>query len=82
MNKLINPINNRKIKENGQPYKFFNKEYHYELLNEDDLIIFFEKYSKKENDEKNKIRELLLKKLINNELTINKRNYRELKKIY
>jgi len=47
---------------------------------EDDLELFFKKFPKDKNDLINKRRELILKKLIEDKLIVNKRKYRDLKK--
>ena len=78
-NKLLNPITRNNIKMNDTNYKFFKNEYEYENLVEDDIEIFFKKFTKNENDEVNKKRELLLHKILNDKMTINIRKYRDLK---
>lgn len=80
LNKEINPINSRLLKQKTANYNFFISEYEYHNLNENDLELFFNKYSKNINDKINKKREFLFIKLINDELKINDRKYRNLKK--
>ena len=57
-----------------------NRDNNINKLNENDLEIFFNKSSRDKNDEINKKRELLLEKIINKDIIINKKKYSNLNK--